>query len=403
MLSAAAQSASRAAGIARPALAALSRHPAIQQTTYVALRAAVSAIGTAPPAEAMRSAASLGRVFAKAPFNKKRLRRAMENLEAARPAWSRQQRREYAYRAYEHLFMLGIEMAMAERVLSRDGWSTRVEVEHLGESLTRLLRNGPVIMITGHCGNWEFLAYAMAQLGFPLCPLYRPLDLKPIDNWVRRTRESHGLHLIDKFGAAEELPGIMARGGMPGFVADQNAGDRGIFVPFFGRLASTYKSIGLLAMQTNATIVCGMARRVGSCVGLPWGLDLAGSPIEMAPDLRFVPGGEPTPRYRLEVLDTIAPEHWEAFAKDGGDPLFYISARYRRAIEAMVARAPEQFLWMHRYWKSRPPHERKGRELPPLLRAKLQTLPWMTTEELARITENSRRDAAEAVKAAARA
>jgi hypothetical protein len=72
--------------------------------------------------------------------------------------------------------------------------------------------------------------------------------------------------------------------------------------------------------------------------------------------------------------------------------LFYISARYRRGIERMVALAPEQFLWMHRYWKSRPRHEREGRPFPAALRHKLEQLPWMTQGELDQILEHSRRD-----------
>ncbi len=86
--------------------------------------------------------------------------------------------------------------------------------------------------------------------------------------------ETHGLRLIDKFGAGGDLPAVISQGGMPAFVADQNAGDRGIFVPFFGRLASSYKSIGLMALTTNSSLVCGMARRLGlGTIGLGagWG------------------------------------------------------------------------------------------------------------------------------------
>jgi KDO2-lipid IV(A) lauroyltransferase len=83
-----------------------------------------------------------------------------------------------------------------------------------------------------------------------------------MDRWVRQTRARRGLTLIDKFGALRQLPDLVAAGAPVGFVADQNGGDRGVFVPFFNRLASTYKSIGLLAMQFNATVLCGGAWRV---------------------------------------------------------------------------------------------------------------------------------------------
>ncbi len=83
------------------------------------------------------------------------------------------------------------------------------------------------------------------------------------------------------------------------------------------------------------------------------------------------------------------PEAWA----DHPDPLFYITARYRRALEQMVRRAPEQNLWLHRYWKSRPRHERLGKPFPASLREKLETLPWLSDRDIARIEEHSERDA----------
>ncbi len=360
---------------------------------YGVIRAAITVLGAAPPAEALRWARSAARLFARAPFNRKRLSRAIENLAVARPLWSPEQREEYAVRAYEHIFMLAVEMASAERLITSDGWPPRVDVNHLGPELAALLKTAsaaePCVFVTGHCGNFELLGYGVAQLGFPIHALYRPFDLKPLDRWIRRTREAHGLMLLDKFGAGDDLPRIMASGGMPGFVADQNAGDKGLFVPFFGRLASSYKSVGLLALHQRARVVCGVARRVS----VPYECwDEQGRSIPPALDQRIA-AAEAKPqslRYRLDVVDVIEPEDWEKLP----DPLFYITARYRRAIEQMVARAPEQFFWMHRYWKSRPRHEHQGKPFPAALRAKLEALPWMTPGELERIMEHSRRDAA---------
>ncbi len=360
---------------------------------YGVIRAAITALGAAPPAETMRWARQAARAFARARFNRKRLGRAIENLGVARPLWSDAQREEYAVRAYEHIFMLAVEMASAERLITNDGWPPRVDVNHLGPELEALLRTasraGPCVMVTGHCGNFELLGYSVAQLGFPIHALYRPFDLKPLDRWIRRTREAHGLMLLDKFGAGDDLPRIMANGGMPGFVADQNAGDKGLFVPFFGRLASSYKSVGLLAIHQRARVVCGVARRVS----VPYECwDEQGRSIPPALDPRIA-AAEPHPqslRYRLDVVDVIEPEDWEKQP----DPLFYVTARYRRAIEQMVARAPEQFFWMHRYWKSRPRHEHQGKPFPSALRAKMEALPWMTQAELERVMEYSKRDTA---------
>ena len=90
-------------------------------------------------------------------------------------------------------------------------------------------------------------------------------------------------------------------------------------------------------------------------------------------------------------MDIIRPEDWA----NQPDPLFYVTARYRRAIETMVRRAPEQYLWMHRIWKSRPRHERDGKPVPRALAEKIRSLPWLSENEADAIIERSNREAAE--------
>ena len=108
------------------------------------------------------------------------------------------------------------------------------------------------------------------------------------------------------------------------FIADQDAGSRGLFVDFFGRKASTYKSIGLLAMQYNVPVVIGYARRTGRAF-----------------------------HFQIGVQDIIYPPDWEHEDK----PLLYITQRYTKAIEDIVRRDPAQYLWLHRRWKTRPKGE----------------------------------------------
>lgn len=356
----------------------------LHQPAYIAIRALLGAMLTGDIEANMRTARALGRAWGR--FERKRLQRAMDNIAVAFPGMSLEEREHHALQAYEHLFMLGIETAYTPRLLNHDGWSDRVRVGDLKKAVPQLVSGRPCVLITGHCGNWELLGYTLALLGFPVHALYRPLDLKPLDTWVRQTRERRGLVLLDKFGATETVPKIMEAGGLVGFIADQNAGDRGLFVPFFNRLASTYKTIGLLAIQHEAPIICGQARR------LVWDRDAATETdpnvSKAGPELGFASwSGEPF-RYRLDISDVIMPEDW----KGQPDPLFYVTARYRRAIETMVRMAPEQNLWLHRYWKSRPRHEKLGRPLPDALKEKIRALPWISDDDLARIEEWSRRD-----------
>lgn len=354
---------------------------------YFAIRAAMSALLLVEIEPTVQSLRSFGRVFADLRFNRKRLQRAIDHIAVAFPEWPDQLRHEYAIKAYEHLFSLAAETAIMPRLLSEDGWPVHVRLGDMSSSVRTLVgpRPGegprPCVLITGHTGNWELLGYAMALIGFPMHALFRPLDLKPLNSFIERTRQRRGLVLVDKFGATTELPRLMEQGLPVGFVADQNGGDRGLFVPFFNRLSSAYKSIGLLALQYNAPIVCGQARRVPPHTSWIAAPSAVHDPI--------APGADPAAfTYELDVVDVISPDDWA----DQPDPLFYATARYRRAIETMVRRAPEQYLWMHRYWKSRPRHERLGRPFPSALREKIEKLPWMTQSDLDRILHWSERD-----------
>lgn len=354
-----------------------------QQAATIAVRGAMSLPLLAGPMPSAVIAQKLARFWARAPFNRKRLDRAVDHLSEAFPDWALERRRELACRAYEHLFQLGVELAFAPRLLNEDGWLNHVDASQAGPGLRAVLGSGPAVMVTGHCGNWEVLGYTMALLGFRMHALYRPLDLEPLDRWVRATRSRRGLELVDKFGATDRLPSILAAGEPVAFVADQNAGDKGLFVPFFGRLASTYKSIGLVAIGARVPVVVGCATRI---TGSALPADKV-SPDEFLYDDADLPGY----RYRMSIQDVIHPHEWESQP----DPLFYLTARYRRALEKAIRAAPEQYLWMHRIWKSRPRHEVLNRPFPKALEEKLRALPWLSDADVEAIKDRSARDARE--------
>ena len=318
----------------------------------------INAVGLEDAVPAMRS---MGAAFAKLPFNRKRIERAASNLAWCFPHMSEPQRIDLAIESYRHLFRLVAEVAVAPRALNLDTWPDHIALTDYTPVTDRLDRKQPTLLITGHYGNWELLGHAIALLGYPMYALYRPLDMKPLDDYLRDVRADCGIKIIDKFGATHLLPPLIDAGEPVAFVADQNAGDRGLFVPFFDRLASAYKSIGVLAMRHNANIAVGAAHRIGENL-----------------------------KYRVDIVDIFGPDDWNTHP----DPLFYITARYRYAIETGVSRAPEQYLWIHRYWKSRPRHERAGQPFPSRLREKIEALPWMTEERIKRIVERSAADAA---------
>jgi KDO2-lipid IV(A) lauroyltransferase len=190
------------------------------------------------------------------------------------------------------------------------------------------------ILVTGHYGNWELVGFMLATLGFPLTAVMRPLDNPYLNRFLMDARAKRGLRLLYKKGASQSAGEVLRAGGVLGFIADQNAGHKGLFVDFFGTKASTYKSIGLLAMEHHVPIVVGCARRVSH---------------------RF--------RYEIECNRVIRPEEWA----DRDDPLLWITREYTTAIEEFVRQAPQQYLWIHRRWKSRPRAEQDGAVVMPVI------------------------------------
>jgi KDO2-lipid IV(A) lauroyltransferase len=277
-------------------------------------------------------------------LDRRHRRRILTNLACAFPSLPPDQREALAIRSLEHFMKLVAEMAVTPRIMHGDTWASHVGFRDMGGTLEHLNAGRPAIVLTGHVGNWEMLGYTNALMGYPVDALARPIDNPLVNRWLLGIREQRGLRIITKFDATDRMVEVLQSGGSLGFVADQNAGRKGLFVPFFNRLASTYKSIGLLAISQNVPIVCGYAGRVGR---------------------NF--------KYEISTVDIIHPHEWESQP----DPLFYITARYTHAIETMVRRDPAQYLWMHRRWKSRPRWEKEGKPMPASFEAKLRTLPWI--------------------------
>jgi KDO2-lipid IV(A) lauroyltransferase len=325
----------------------------ITWSQYLALRAVAGFLHCFDIDQNLATAASIGTLFHR--FSHRHRRRARLNIARSFPDWPDERVAETARRSIEHMFQLFMVDAMVTpRRITRTSWPRYLRLGKLQGVLERLVRGEPTIFITGHCGNWELLGYALAVIGYPLYALARPLDNPQLNRWILGIREARGMRIITKWGATPILQEVLRSGGRVAFIADQNAGNQGLFVPFFGRLASSYKSIGLLAMRYQVPIVCGFAPRLSG---------------------RF--------EYELTTTDFIRPEEWA----DQPDPLFYITARYNRAMEMMIRRAPEQYLWVHRRWKSRPRHERLGRPMPGRLIAKLESLPWLTPQDIDRLVK----------------
>ncbi|MFQ5430012.1 MAG: lysophospholipid acyltransferase family protein [Phycisphaerae bacterium] len=256
-------------------------------------------------------------------------RRAERHIRLAFPDLDDAAVSSMARASMQQLAMLAVEVLLTPRLITPWTWARHITLHRLDEAIRALLARKGCIMLTAHYGNWELLGYALATLGFDVVAVMRPLDNPYLNRYLLERRERSGLRLLYKKGASRSAAEVLESGGALCFIADQNAGRKGLFVDFFGRKASTYKSIGLLAMAHDVPIIVGCARRRSR---------------------RF--------EYEVCVNRIIRPEEW----RDREDPLMWITQAYSRAMEDFIRVAPEQYLWIHRRWKTRPKEERLALE-----------------------------------------
>ena len=326
---------------------------------YIPARVVASIIKCFPPERNQSTADIAATLYAK--VSPARVARAADNVQRSFPDWTPEQAKKTAINSIKHLFRLALVDAMQmDRYIHPDQWWNHVDMRDAAKAHTTFVGNRPAVMVTGHMGNWELMGFVLSMLGVRLNALARPLDNPLLNQWLLGIREAWGLRVLTKFGAADEMQGILERGEHLGFIADQNAGVRGMFVPFFGRLASAYKSIALLAITQDLPVVVAAAFRT-------------------APGLH----------YRWSVQEVIEPSQW----KDKEDPVYWLTARYTWGLEQLVKSEPDQYLWMHRRWKSRPKHERDHKALPSRLEQRIRGLDWLSSDEHSAIIERSNSEA----------
>ncbi len=255
-------------------------------------------------------------------------KRALDNLHASYPEKSEQWIRRTGRRSFEHIVMLVIDVLFTPRLVKTYNWRNYSRYKNTERAKWLMQEGRGLLMIAAHYSDFLIMGYLMGLFGFNIHSIVRPLDNKFINRYLYGVIRRSGLRIIDKKGAAELMEKITSTGATLCFIADQDAGRKGIFVDFFGRKASTYKSIGLLAITYNVPIAVGYSRRI---------------------DNRFY--------FEIGVNRIIFPEEWAE--KD--NPLEWVTEEYTKAIEEFVREDPSQYWWMHRRWKHRPKNEREKR------------------------------------------
>ncbi len=176
-----------------------------------------------------------------------------------------------------------------------------------------------VLVATAHLGNWELSAYTHAIMTGPMCVVARPLDNPYIDAMVERRRALSGNDVILKRDAARPILRALANGQAVGVLIDQNSSPaEGVFVPFFGTPACANSAFVKLAHRSGAAVVPGFAL---------W------SEAEQRYVLHFYP--------EIPMTGDVAAD----------------TASLHRFLESVIREYPDQWLWIHRRWKTRPAGE----------------------------------------------
>jgi KDO2-lipid IV(A) lauroyltransferase len=255
---------------------------------------------------------------------------ADDNLRQAFPGrWTDAKRNHLVRGVYRHFCRLLIDIIHTPRRLHPATWRKYLDLNEGRLVVDYMVSDRPLLLVTGHFGNWEMGGYVLGLLGFPTSAIARPLDNPYLDDFLRRFRENTGQDLINKNGEVHKIMRVLANKGVLATLGDQDAGQRGLYVDFFNRPASTHKAIALLSLEHRVPMLVIGVRKVG----------------------------EPM-RYRIVVEDHILPEEYD------GRPnaVREMTQRFTTALERVVRQAPEQYFWLHRRWK----HQPKAKKAQPL-------------------------------------
>ncbi|HEY8562352.1 MAG TPA: lysophospholipid acyltransferase family protein [Pyrinomonadaceae bacterium] len=294
------------------------------KSELVAVRSLLGAIGALPLETSMRFGKSVGRFFAKR-FPKLK-KTALRNLEIAFPGMPAEERERLAVGTFESL---GRHLGFVShfRKFKHDDVRRLVEVVGKEEYFDPAHATGRgILFFTGHFGSWEVFNLLPPSFGYGMNILVRRIDNPLVEGYVDRMRTRFGSVTLDKTKSARTMFRMLEAGELLGILADLNVQEKeGVFVDFFGVPASTTTSIAKLAIKTNAVV-------------LP----------------AFAVWEETKGKY---VVYLEPPVEYEA-ADNSPENIRELTQNVTNVVEKYVRRYPEQWLWIHKRWNTRPKGEK---------------------------------------------
>lgn len=288
----------------------------LQRVEYLAMRVVMGLASWLPESVGYGLADGLGSLFLRC--SPRRQRYALRLLRNAFPDETDEQRLlHYARRGTGNLLKVALDIARLGRFVAHERLEERIDISAV--RATGL--PPPWIGVTGHLGSWEMAAAGIAMgMGETHC-IVRLMKNPLAQRWLRRSRARTGLVLHDRRGGIRGFTRALHRGQVTLQAIDQNQRLRGVYAPFFGEVASTERAAATLAVRRGYPILVGACPRIGRGF-----------------------------RFRIDVEAVIEPAHTGDLESDVRSTV----ARLNAALEALIRRYPEQYLWIHDRYRTRP-------------------------------------------------
>jgi len=251
-------------------------------------------------------------------------RAAMFNLRLAFPNWNDAKRREVIREMIRQVGWMAGEFSQFPKY-TRETIERIVVVVGFEHFDAARRRGNGVLFLTGHMSAWELAPFAQALYGHPLHFLVRPIANRRVDALINGYRCLSGNRPIEKNRAARSILKVLSEGGTVGVLSDHNTSFENVFVNFFGVPAATTSGLARIALRTDAAVVPG-----------------------------FLVWDQNRREYRLQFQPAVA------LTRTGNEEADVVenTARFTRVIEDHVRAHPDQWLWVHKRWKTRPPGEK---------------------------------------------